>query len=120
MKKEPSLSALPAAVPTDNSDGPGATGDNADFSAPDTATPNFAGSKTRPLPPAGAAPADPLQQSSGRRDPLSRDKQNLTILIAIVALAMALAAVFRVYNPKETMPPCSEQPEWNQYNCRSG
>ena len=104
---------LPEGVSADN--GPSAsfsTGD--EFVAPETATPRF---DERDIP---SDAADTKAAAASRPDLMSREHQNLTLLIAVVTLAMAIGGVLLLRTPKaETMPDCSTQPEWNQYNCRA-
>ncbi|MEM8773201.1 MAG: hypothetical protein AAGD92_16270 [Pseudomonadota bacterium] len=116
---------LPEGVLPDNAGDRSAT--QGSFTAPNVATPQFLNGENKPPVTVEASAVNKSGLASGfantakpqtRRDNPSRDKQNITILIAIVALAMALAAVFRIYNPRESEPACSELPEWNQYNCR--
>ncbi|MEO1252857.1 MAG: hypothetical protein AAFW81_11000 [Pseudomonadota bacterium] len=122
--------SLPDGVPADNrsaSAHPSADKTrSADYVAPDTATPSFQHPGQRAQPGGDPPTLEPPRRSfngeggpSQRPDMMSRERQNLVLLIAIVALAMALAAVFRIYNPGDQMQPCSELPEWNQYNCRA-
>ena len=40
--------------------------------------------------------------------------------LVVALLVVAMGAIFLLYNPRSDMPLCSEQPEWNQYNCRAG
>ena len=41
------------------------------------------------------------------------------ILIVLASLLTALAAIF-IVNGRPTTPLCSQQPDWNQHNCRQG
>lgn len=112
--------------------------DSASFQAPDTATPNF--SKRPPDGPrdVSAKPAFQLKSRSSDRfveddqDEDDEDKNDdviivhghhapgpLIILIAIGLVLAALAAFVMVRN-QQPVPLCSEQPDWNQYNCRAG
>lgn len=105
---------LPAGVPADNVMPTDASA--ASFSVmPETASPRF----DRSLPDQGPTFGSASERSVPRSDLMSKERQNITILIAVVALAMALAAVFRIANPSDPMPACSEQPDWNQFNCRA-
>ncbi len=110
MSREPKL---PEGVPADN--GPRATfSDDRDFVAPQTATPRFdEPARTQPSVATKAA-------GKSRPDLMSREHQNLTLLIAVVTLAMAIGGVLLLRSPKtEILPPCSGQPDWNQYNCKA-
>lgn len=86
-----------------------------EFAAPNVAAPQFAED--------GPARQSAFAESaavSERRDLMSREHQNITLLIAVVTLAMAIAGIMLLRSPKiETLPLCSNQPEWNQYNCRA-
>lgn len=39
--------------------------------------------------------------------------------LVIVALVVAMGAVFLLYNPRGDLPLCADNPDWNQYNCRA-
>ena len=113
MSRDPQL---PEGVPADNkpeaafASGPETS---SDFSAPETVTPRFEDTDQSPSLSSKAAAAS-------RADLMSRQHQNLTLLIAVVALAMAIGGVLLLRSPKaEVLPLCSTQPEWNQYNCRA-
>ncbi len=111
MTREPKL---PKGVPTDNAGGPASDGSARGYAAPDTVTPTF----VRPA--SGDSKLNADATKTPRRDLMSREHQNLTLLIAVVALAMAIGGVLLLRTPKpQLMPPCSEQPEWNQFNCRA-
>ena len=114
MSRDPQL---PEGVPADNKpEAAFAAGPetSSDFSAPETATPRFEEPDRSPPPLSSKAAA------ASRADLMSRQHQNLTLLIAVVALAMAIGGVLLLRSPKaEVLPLCSAQPEWNQYNCRA-
>ena len=104
---------LPDGIPSDNNQSRQDT--NATFAAPDTATPSFVEQPTRDTPKFAET------AKASRRDLMSREHQNLTLVIAVVALAMAIGGVLLLRTPKsEMLPVCSSQPEWNQFNCRAG
>ncbi|WP_425408956.1 hypothetical protein [Hyphococcus sp.] len=44
----------------------------------------------------------------------------MAILVAIGLVLAALTAFVAMRNQPEPLPYCSEQPDWNQYNCRIG
>lgn len=104
---------LPEGVPADN--GPKASfSDGENFSAPETATPRF------DQPVQSQSRLETKAASASRSDLMSRQHQNLTLLIAVVTLAMAIGGVLLLRSPKaEILPSCSGQPDWNQYNCRA-
>lgn len=111
MTRDPKL---PDGVPLDNGPRHAARDTTPDFSAPDTATPNFVETQAS-RPTLSAETAKPRG-----RDLMSREHQNITLLIAVVTLAMAIGGVLLLRAPKsEALPLCSEQPEWNQFNCRA-
>ena len=109
---------LPPEVPADNGT-PGAAGPaaSAEFKAPDMATPAFSNDVRSLTPP---ALSESKSDSAARGDMMSRDYQNLVLMISIVTLAVAIGGILLLRAPKDPMPPCAEQPEWNQYNCRAG
>ncbi len=41
-------------------------------------------------------------------------------LITLIAAVLAALGAIVVMNSRQEIPLCSEQPEWNQYNCRPG
>lgn len=116
---------------------------DARFAVPDTAIPDFAISETRTTPPA-AMQAEPPQLKSRRfyrfeeddEDDEEEDKRRkkdpvqiahgahapgpVAILVAIGLVLAALAAFVIARNQPGSLPLCSEQPDWNQYNCRPG
>lgn len=110
---------LPEGVPADNTKmsagepGPSGRSSASGQVLPDMATPHFSHDRV-------SAPVALEERGKASPPARSRDKDNLTILIAVVALSMALGAIFMIYKPRENMPLCSELPEWNQYNCRVG
>ncbi len=105
---------LPDGVPTDNGARASLSEASREFTAPNTATPSFVEPAAADIKlHAGAAKAP-------RRDLMSREHQNMTLLIAVVTLAMAIGGVLLLRSPgSDALPLCSEQPEWNQYNCRA-
>ncbi|MEZ5894247.1 MAG: hypothetical protein R3C58_14025 [Parvularculaceae bacterium] len=128
---------LPEGVPFDNTKRAMSAGDGA-FAAPDTATPSFArvepvaaqpASDIRPMPKAekllragvyvekeaenGEEDNDPVRLIHGPHAPAP-----LLILIAI-ALVLAAFAAYAVSRNSGGEPLCADQPEWNQYNCRT-
>ncbi len=106
---------LPDGVPPDNAASGRRIEVKADYVAPDTATSSFVERSS------GDAPNFAEAAKAPRRDLMSREHQNLTLLIAVVALAMAIGGVLLLRTPKSEMAPvCSSQPEWNQFNCRAG
>lgn len=111
MSQEPEL---PDGVPSFNAAPEESAADDAPYVAPNTATPHF-GVREK---------ADSARLADGakarRRDLMSREHQNMTLLIAVVALAMAIGGVLLLRSPRaEMLPLCSSQPEWNQFNCRA-
>lgn len=118
MRKKTLIVELPDGVPVDNSGKASYEADSKEFSVPDVATPNLADRRD-----ANVSRTVLLENNensvSTRSDMMSRERQNLVLVIAVVTLALALTAVLRLYSPKESMPLCAEQPEWNQYNCRA-
>lgn len=105
---------LPDGVPSFNAAPTEGDVENAPYVAPDTATPHFDAPKEIE----SARLADGAK--ARRRDIMSREHQNMTLLIAVVALAMAIGGVLLLRSPKaEMLPLCSSQPEWNQFNCRA-
>ncbi len=131
--------ALPEGVPPSN-DKAELTGER-DFIAPNVATPQFAHSAV-PGRDARGLHASVLNIRGGERfveDPAddedndgedgnSRPKAQpvngvhapgaFAIIIAIVLVLAAIASFVLAQN-REPLPLCSEQPSWNQYNCRT-
>lgn len=105
---------LPDGVPMDNGVRQKLSAPAQDYSAPDTATPSF-------VEPAAASRTLGAETVKSRGpDLMSREHQNITLLIAVVTLAMAIGGVLLLRSPKsEALPLCSAQPEWNQFNCRA-
>lgn len=111
MIREPKL---PEGVPMDNGVRQTPSETSRDFSAPNTATPSF----VEPAPTSRTVSTQTVKARG--RDLMSREHQNMTLLIAVVTLAMAIGAVLLLRSPRsEALPLCSEQPEWNQFNCRA-
>jgi len=105
---------LPDGVPMDNDARAFQHKTVQDFSAPNTATPSF----VEPAQSGRTLNADAVKTRG--RDLMSREHQNITLLIAVVTLAMAIGGVLLLRSPKsEALPLCSAQPEWNQFNCRA-
>ena len=105
---------LPDGVPMDNGGRRSLNEASADFAAPNTATPDF----IEPAPSNRTLNAESVKTRG--RDLMSREHQNITLLIAVVTLAMAIGGVLLLRSPKaEALPLCSAQPEWNQFNCRA-
>ncbi len=105
---------LPDGVPTDNGTRVSLSATQRDYVAPDTVTPSF-------VEPASAdIKLNASAAKAQRRDLMSREHQNMTLLIAVVTLAMAIGGVLLLRSPGgEALPLCSAQPEWNQFNCRA-
>ena len=122
-------SKLPAGVPADNQTKTNAEGPAS--APPEMAVPRFANNAPRASGdgPAQTAPAqfrrglefeDDVETSPVRAQRrIPGPAKNLSIMIAIVALIGALGAALFMMNG-DKMPLCSTQPEWNQYNCRTG
>ncbi len=112
VKQEPKL---PDGVAIDNGARPSRGEPSRDYVAPNTATPTFR------KPPVADNRLNASDVKAPRRDLMSREHQNLTLMIAVVTLAMAIGGVLLLRTPKsEVLPLCSSQPEWNQFNCRAG
>lgn len=132
-----SRSNLPEGVAPDNeplvsnpSFSDGVTG-APDFTAPDIATPGFVRSNlmrsnaTRP-----DAALSAHTHATGHHEIIEDDDKpikllpgggmSVAIIIAIALLLLSFATVLYAVNNRQTMPLCSSQPEWNQYNCRAG
>lgn len=100
------------------------------FAAPDMASPAFLAA-LRPGLNAntfagksgfGAQTADDEMAGGGNRSARRSSKiqpGQMIIMIVVAGMLTALAAVF-VTNTRAPMPLCSEQPSWNQHNCRAG
>lgn len=119
--------SLPAEVPADNRSKPG-VGDDACFAPPEMAVPRFAGEVEKPRKTAPAVPARQDYAPSEYEDDDEEDRprarsqpptqaRNLTMMIVIVSLIGLLGVIVFAAGGKP-LPLCSEQPEWNQYNCR--
>lgn len=119
----------------------GSMSESAGFSVPNTATPEFACANDQPVLSAAAQP-EPIQTSRGRfyrfeedDDEDDEDKKRkasvrslhgahppraVIFLVAIVLVLAAIGAFVIAREQADPLPYCSEQPEWNQYNCRAG
>lgn len=113
---------LPDGVPPDNQQ----TETKPSFVAPDTATPGFAherktsedefqNSYNDMLAGQTAAPAPATRQPS-----VSRRQARFTIALALVVLLFAAVSLGAFLSNQHRLPLCSEQPDWNQYNCIPG
>ena len=121
--------SLPAGVPADNQKSKGADGTAA--GPPEMAIPRFAGEppQERSDPAIDALTEsytralefeDDVQSGGARPQPrMPASVKKLSLMIAIVALVGALGAVLAM-SGRNTLPLCSDQPAWNQYNCRAG
>ena len=104
--------------------------EKSNFAAPDMASPAFL-SSTQPGSKANSIPgqADFAAQTAngemtreGNRGAGRSSKiqpTQIIIMIVLAGLLTALAAVIFA-NARAPMPLCSEQPSWNQHNCRAG
>ena len=120
----------------------GAHKETVGFAVPDTATPEFTNPGNRPPRPR-AAKTDPPRLKNGRFHRFEEDDEDddddkrrkkdpiqivhgphapgpVILLVAIGLVLAALAAFVIVRNQPNELPLCSEQPDWNQYNCRAG
>ncbi len=100
------------------------------FAAPDMASPAFL-SAPRPGLTAngipgqcdlGAQDADgemTRREGSGAGRSSKTQPGQIIIMIVLAGLLTALAAVI-IANARAPMPLCSDQPSWNQHNCRAG
>lgn len=127
-------SKLPPGVPESNK--------KQDFSAIEPAAPTFDGAQARDLTdllpetaPAFFEQTDPAEDDDDAPAPRRRNTRppqnvdamefaglglsNQAILLLIGLIFVGLTAYLITKN-REPIPLCSEQPEWNQYNCRSG
>lgn len=113
---------LPVGVPPDNQGK-----SKGSFQAPDMATPQFAAEET-PLDHAAASTTRKEYKERVRLDDDDDDDiisfpsiggGNTLLYLAIAAILAALLAII-VMNNRSGLPLCSDQPDWNQYNCRTG
>lgn len=120
-------SKLPDGVPADNEAKQrfAASGEG-EYRAPDMATPNYAREKTPAAAPAaveraGSKFSATTFEDDERTAPAAIPPQvrKLQWFIAIAAVLAALA-VLAIAMSGESLPLCSSQPDWNQYNCRAG
>lgn len=106
---------LPDGVPPDNQQ----TETKASFVAPETATPGFSRERqpltSRPGAAPAAAKAAPMQTA-----PLTRQLGRVPMALAAVTLLVAVISVAGLVMNQNRLPLCSEQPDWNQYNCIPG
>ena len=124
-----SRSDLPEGVAPDNS--PKSSFSSADemtpeFTAPDMATPEFA----KPMRPHMDAKMDAHAQHVVHHEVAGEDEppiklfpsgsMTVAVIIALALLLVGFATVIYAANNRQTLPLCSTQPEWNQYNCRAG
>ena len=123
---------LPKGVPASNREAP----TQARFVAPDAATPLFVRDGLRHAPGAGFhEPEKPLGASPEDDDdrkkpaPGARRREGALLIdaagwpgpaiaaAALLAVAGVIGAAL-IANSRPALPLCSEQPDWNQYNCR--
>ncbi|NOX95256.1 MAG: hypothetical protein GXP04_09240 [Alphaproteobacteria bacterium] len=106
-----------------------------EFLAPDMATPHYSHSLRKFMPRIDDAVAntathraaqdeydeDDDEVMSVRSRPASTQGSSnfLMIVIFIIAVFAMGAGVFMIKN-QNTLPLCSSQPDWNQFNCRAG
>lgn len=118
---------LPDGVPASNDEKPADT--SASFAAPDMATPRFAqGSAQDELRKTinafntqqavdGGIKASHSQPKSAARRRLYVGRQ--TILFAALLALLGALGLGLLLSDGNQAPLCSEQPSWNQYNCRA-
>lgn len=134
--------SLPEGVaPTNSKNAPE---DAAGFAVPETATPDFVAAENRRSAVGAVQAGKQPRSTSGRfyrfeedddddddeerarkRDPVhivhgAHAPGPVIILVAIGLVLAALAAFVIARNQPQALPLCSEQPDWNQYNCRAG
>lgn len=110
------------------------TNEKTSFQTPDVATPDFARTPQESLKPKTVREKHETYERVVEEDEEDEDEDDedhlihvhgphgpgqLVLMIAIALLLAALAVFVFMSNRQET-PLCSEQPEWNQYNCRAG
>ncbi len=114
--EKPATASLSAGAPT---------GGNSAWSVPDMATPSFASVRKRFDSKARRVVREEYEELVDDDDDAPRPPRKKSpppsyvwpiavaaIFISIISLMVALA--------DDSVPLCSEQPEWNQYNCRAG
>jgi len=99
--------------------------DDGDYRAPEMAVPDFARRQALAMT-SKAARSDGAKfaasfEDDDRSAPAAVPPQvkKLQWIIAIAAVLAALG-VIAIAMRGETLPLCSSQPDWNQYNCRAG
>ena len=99
------------------------------FAAPDMATPRFS---VKPAQGAGLmspqrrghdavqAVSDSAAQDARRAPPSGRKlfPAGRTILFAAILILLGMLGVSVMLSGSGGLPPCADQPDWNQYNCR--
>lgn len=124
-----SRSDLPEGVAPDNSPKSSFSSSNevaSEFTAPDMATPEFA--KPERLRMDAKMDAQALHvvhdEAAGEDEtPIKlfpSGSMTVAVIIALALLLVGFATVIYAANNRQTLPLCSTQPEWNQYNCRAG
>lgn len=127
-----SRSELPEGVPPTNKSLADeiSVNENPGFTAPDMASPAFLsaphpGSNANTVPGQRnftAQTTDSEMTRGGNRSAGRSSKiqpGQMIIMIVLAGLLTALAVVV-IANARAPMPLCSEQPSWNQHNCRAG
>lgn len=93
------------------------------FAGPDTASAAFR-SAPEAVPPGRSHFAQTADDNNGAgqgggRRPFKVQPTQLFIMIMLAGLLTALAVIVMA-NAGSSLPLCSEQPSWNQHNCRAG
>lgn len=111
---------LPDGVPPDNQQ----TEAKASFVAPDTATPGFSrerkaleNSRQKSYNSALTEQTGAQAAASHRPSVGGQRQARFTMALATVILAFAAVSIGAFLLSQDRLPLCSEQPDWNQYNC---
>ncbi len=117
---------LPDGVPPDNGTRTGfsaadAAGKGPDYRPPDMATPQFSQPQTSHsvIPQTTDCIVEGGGDHEGRSAKMLPGPVNSIMMFTALAAVLALLGAIAIASNQTSVPNCSSQPEWNQYNCQA-